>query len=81
MDSDQCSVWRYVFSLLDLKKDGLAFFQWIVNSVKCVFYDDSFLPFQGKQAMNPEHEATGAMKAAYQFNPQAKLQVTGNFSS
>ena len=34
----QCCVRRCVFSLLDLKKDGLAFiFQWIVNSVKCAF--------------------------------------------
>ena len=32
MYSDTCSVWRYVFSLLDLKNDGLAFL-WIVNSV------------------------------------------------
>ncbi len=32
----------------------------------------------GKQALNPEHEAMGAMKAAYQFNPLSKLQVAGD---
>jgi hypothetical protein len=31
----------------------------------------------GKQAMNPEHEASGAIQAAYQFNSLAKLQVVG----
>jgi hypothetical protein len=28
--------------------------------------------------LNPEHEAMGAMKAAYQFNPLSKLQVAGD---
>ena len=36
MESDQCSVWIWVFSLLDLKKDGLAFLSLVIK-VKCVF--------------------------------------------
>jgi len=31
----------------------------------------------GKQALNPEHEAMGAMKSAYQFSSLSKLQVIG----
>jgi hypothetical protein len=32
---------------------------------------------QGKQAMNPEHEARGALTAGYAFNSLSKLQVVG----
>lgn len=30
-----------------------------------------------KHALNAEHEATGAMKAAYYYNPLSKMQITG----
>jgi hypothetical protein len=39
----------------------------------------SFL-FSGKQALNPEHEAVGAMTAAYQFSSLSKLQVIGELT-
>jgi len=35
------------------------------------------LTVSGKQALNPEHEAMGAMKSAYQFSSLSKLQVIG----
>ena len=33
--------------------------------------------FLGKQAMNPENEARGALKAGYGFNTLSQLQVIG----
>ena len=36
-----------------------------------------YLFSSGKQALNPEHEAQGAINAAYQYNRLSKLQVTG----
>ena len=36
-----------------------------------------FSYFSGKQALNPEHEAKGAMKAGYVFHNLANLQIIG----
>ena len=39
---------------------------------------DAFIGFAvGKQAMNPEHEARGALNAGYAFHSMSKVQVIG----
>jgi hypothetical protein len=57
------------------KKDVFIFyFQTTIVSKKAF---DIILIVSGKQALNPEHEAMGAMKSAYQFSSLSKLQVIG----
>ena len=45
--------------------------------IKRTFDKIRILTVSGKQALNPEHEAMGAMKSAYQFCSLSKLQVIG----
>ena len=33
--------------------------------------------FQGKQAVNPTHDAAGALRAAQEFNPTSTAKVVG----
>ena len=53
MESDKCSVWRCVFSLLDLKKDGLTFL------MDCKFSAMSMLPVKPEEADSTKPENLG----------------------
>jgi hypothetical protein len=48
----------------------------ILTKIKILTYLYSF--FKGKQALNPEEDANGALQAARKINPEANTQVIGN---